>query len=115
MYVTKTDLAATRASLRSAAESLALGLEEAGESPRVLSTRLTLTVTGEPEQIEIFRQMFEGDGWQSGGGDDVVGFLVNPVIGAVLGAAQRMRSSRRRIRKRRASSGSDDDVGSSGG
>jgi hypothetical protein len=102
LYVAKPDLEATRASLMAAADRLGLRLEGVVKAPKLVSTKLTLRVTGEPEQIEILRQMFEGDGWQSGGGDDLLAFLLAPIVNGALSGAHSALAHRWRVRKRRA-------------
>jgi hypothetical protein len=101
LYIVKTDLAATRANLMAAAERLGLRLDGVVQAPKIMSTKLTLRVTGEPEQVEIFHQMFEGDGWQSGGGDDLLAFLLTPIINGVLSEAHSALAHRWRVRRRR--------------
>lgn len=101
LYVVKPDLAATRASLMAAADRLGLRLEGVVKAPKIMSTKLTLTVTGEAEQVELFQQMFEGDGWPSSGGDDLLTFLLTPVVNGALSGAHSALAHRWRVRKRR--------------
>lgn len=76
-----------------AADRLGLRLEGVVKAPEIMSTKLTLRVTGEAEQAEIFHQMFEGDGWQSGGGDDLLAFLLTPLVNGALSGAHSARPS----------------------
>jgi hypothetical protein len=61
----KMDLPAARKNGDEWAKALSLRVDAIDEKPRRLSTALTITLTGEIEQIERFRSQLAGDGFSS--------------------------------------------------
>lgn len=98
----------TQQALRAAAAQRDLRIEAMTDGRGLLGYRLDVTVTGPPEQVESFHRLFEGDGWSSGGGSDIVGFILNPILSAILGESQRSLASRLRRKKLERQAAEDD-------
>lgn len=97
------NLGVVREWVRSAAEDLDLRVDGLAHSRGVLSKKVTVTVTGSPDQIEAFRERFQGDGVISSGSwgfDDLLGT-------AVLGFIRRRRRRRGRAQDSRQLQGAD--------
>jgi len=61
----KMDTPAARQNVDETAKGLSLRVDAMDEKPRRLGTELTITLTGEPENIESSRSKLGGDGFSS--------------------------------------------------
>ena len=93
LFAPATQTAVAHSTIQRVAETLHLRIDGITEKRGLLSTRLTVVLTGTGEQIEGFRETLEGDGSNWGGGP-----LDQLVLNPLLGALQRRLAKRWRMR-----------------
>jgi hypothetical protein len=91
----KVNLPTARANVADWARALELQVDDIHERPRLLSTELTVTVTGPSEQIDAYPARLGGGGLvsEAGGPPDA---LLNGLLEDGVEGLQRWRRSRRR-------------------